>query len=286
MLAKTIKQILNKQHFNFVESIEDEEVRELARKNSFITGGAIVSMLLDEEVNDYDYYFKDKETAFRVLEYYVNEYNEKNGTHAEAKDEDGVLQVYIRSQGVLGQPEGHELDVDNQEGLFKHDNDEITEFTPVFLSSNAISLKGGVQLIFRFYGEPEVVHESYDFIHAKSYWDPKTNELVMPGKTLEAILTKELVYTGSKFPLASILRAKKFIRRGWTINAGQYLKMVLQLNELDLLDVNVLKEQLTGVDVFYFMQVIRMVQNKIDEDSNFNLSSTYLIEVIEKVFES
>lgn len=286
MLAKTIKQILNKQHFNFVESIKDEEVRELARKNSFITGGAIVSMLLDEEVNDYDYYFKDKETAFKVLEYYVNEFNEKNGTHAVAQDNDGVLQVYIMSQGVLGQPEGHELDVDNQEGLFKHDNDEIAEFTPVFLSSNAISLKGGVQLIFRFYGEPEIVHKSYDFIHAKSYWDPKTNELVMPGKTLEAILTKELVYTGSKFPLASILRAKKFIRRGWTINAGQYLKMVLQLNEMNLLDVNVLKEQLTGVDVFYFMQVISMVQSKIDEDSNFNLSSTYLIEVIEKVFES
>ena len=214
------------------------------------------------------------------------EIKEKNGTHAVAQDNDGGLQVYIMSQGVLGQPEGHELDVDNQEGLFKHDNDEIAEFTPVFLSSNAISLKGGVQLIFRFYGEPEIVHESYDFIHAKSYWDPKTNELVMPAKTLEAILTKELVYTGSKFPLASILRAKKFIRRGWTINAGQYLKMALQLNELNLLDVNVLKEQLTGVDVFYFMQVISMVQTKLDEDSNFNLSSTYLIEVIEKVFES
>lgn len=286
MLAKTIKQILNKQHFNFVESIKDKEVRKLVRKNSFITGGAIVSMLLDEEVNDYDYYFKDKETAFRVLEYYVNEYNEKNGTFAKAEDNDGVLQVYISSQGVLGEPEGHELDIDNQEGLFKHDNDEIAEFTPVFLSSNAISLKGGVQLIFRFYGEPEIIHENYDFVHAKSYWDPKTNELVMPGKTLEAILTKELIYTGSKFPLASILRTKKFIQRGWTINAGQYLKMVLQLNEMDLLDVEVLKEQLTGVDVFYFIQVISMVKSKIDEDSNFKLSNTYLIEVIEKVFES
>lgn len=55
---------------------------------------------------------------------------------------------------------------------------------------------------------------------------------------------------------------------------------------MNLLDVNVLKEQLTGVDVFYFLQVINIVQNKIDEDSNFKLSSTYLIEVIEKVFES
>lgn len=286
MLAITIKKTLNKKHSDLVESIKDEEVRELVKENSFITGGAIVSMLLDEEVNDYDYYFKDKKTAFKVLEYYVNEYNEKNGTYAKAKDVDGTIQVYISSRGVLGEPEGHELDIDNQEGLFKHDGNEIAEFTPVFLSSNAISLKGGVQLIFRFFGEPEDVHKNYDFIHAMSYWDPKTNELVMPGKTLEAILTKELIYTGSKFPLASILRAKKFILRGWTINAGQYLKMVLQLNEMDLLDVNVLKEQLTGVDVFYFLQVINIVQNKIDEDSNFELSSTYLIEVIEKVFES
>lgn len=286
MLARTIKKILNKKHSEFVNSIKDEEVRELVRKNSFITGGAIVSMLLDEEVNDYDYYFKDKETAFKVLEYYVKEYNKKNGTKAKAKDTDGTIQVYVGSQGVLGEPEGHELDIGNQEGLFKHGNNRIAEFTPVFLSSNAISLKGGVQLIFRFYGEPEVVHKSYDFIHAMSYWDPKTNELVMPAKTLEAILTKELVYTGSKFPLASILRAKKFIRRGWSINAGQYLKMVLQLNEMDLFDVNVLKEQLTGVDVVYFMQVIDMVQNKVDEDNNFELTSTYLIEVIEQVFES
>ena len=286
MLARTIKKVLNKKHSDFVESIKDEEVRELVRKNSFITGGAIVSMLLDEEVNDYDYYFKDKETAFKVLEYYVKEYNKKNGTNAEALEVNGAIKVYISSQGVLGEPEGHELDIDNQEGLFKHGNNRIAEFTPVFLSSNAISLKGGVQLIFRFYGEPEVIHKSYDFIHAMSYWDPKTNELVMPAKTLEAILTKELVYTGSKFPLASILRAKKFINRGWTINAGQYLKMVLQLNEMDLLDVNVLKEQLTGVDVFYFTQVIEMVKNKVDEDNNFELTSTYLIEVIEQVFES
>jgi len=284
MLARTIKKVLNKKHSDFVDSIKDKEVKKLAKENSFVTGGAIVSMLLNEEVNDYDYYFKDKETAFRVLKYYVNEYNEKNGTNAVAEEKDGSISVYIKSQGVLGNPEGHEIDNDYEEESFEQN--ENTEFSPVFLSSNAISLKGGVQLIFRFYGEPEVIHENYDFVHAMSYWDPRTDTLVLPGKTLEAILTKELIYTGSKFPLASILRTKKFINRGWTINAGQYLKMVLQLNEMDLLDLNVLQEQLTGVDVHYFNQVISMIQNEIEENSGFELSSTYLIEVIEKVFES
>lgn len=284
MLTRTIKKVLNKKHSEFVNSIKDEEVRELAKENSFVTGGAIVSMLLDEDVNDYDYYFKDKETAFKVVSYYVNEYNKKHGTVAEVQENDGRIMVYISSRGVLGNPEGHELD--NDDGTENVEDDEIAEFTPVFLSSNAVSLKGGVQLVFRFHGEPEVIHENYDFEHTKGYWDPKDDTLILPAKTLEAILTKELVYTGSKFPLASILRAKKFIRRGWTINAGQYLKMVLQLNEMDLLNIGVLEEQLTGVDAVYFMQVIEMVQNKVYQDRDFELTSTYLIEVIEKVFES
>lgn len=285
MLTKNIKRLLMKQHYNFVQSIKDEEVRELVTKNSFITGGAIVSMLLDEEVNDYDYYFKDEETAVKVIQYYVDEYNKTHGTDAQAVSKNGKISVLIKSAGILGEPEGHEVDYD--ELLEEHsEENEIAEFTPVFLSENAISLKGGVQLIFRFYGQPEEVHENYDFIHAKSFWDPQGNKLVMPGRTLEAILTRELVYTGSKFPLASILRAKKFINRGWTINAGQYLKMVLQLNELDLLDIEVLKEQLTGVDVAYFAQFISIIQEEMDENQDFKLDNTYLMSVIEKVFES
>ena len=62
---------------------------------------------------------------------------------------------------------------------------------------------------------------------------------------------------GSKYPLCSIIRTRKFIQRGYTINAGQYLKMAMQLNELDLKDVSVLQDQLIGVDSAYFDMVIR-----------------------------
>lgn len=50
MRAKTIKSILQKKHNDFVASIEDEKVRELVDKNSIVTGGSIVSMLLGEKV--------------------------------------------------------------------------------------------------------------------------------------------------------------------------------------------------------------------------------------------
>jgi len=62
MKAKTTKAVLTKKHKDFIATIQDEEVRKLVDKNSIITGGSIVSMLLGEEVNDFDYYFTDKNT--------------------------------------------------------------------------------------------------------------------------------------------------------------------------------------------------------------------------------
>src|SRR6185437_3482208 len=94
------------------------------------------------------------------------------------------------------------------------------------------------------------------------YWRSENSHLSLPRKALEAIITKELVYSGSKYPLASIIRTRKFINRGWQINAGQYLKMTLQLNQMDLLNVDVLEEQLTGVDAAYFHQVIELARKK------------------------
>ncbi len=96
---------------------------------------------------------------------------------------------------------------------------------------------------------------------------------------MEALLARELRYQGSLYPLCSIIRTRKFIKRGYTINAGQYLKMCMQLNELDLTDVDVLEDQLTGVDVAYFYQVIKYIRdNKID------ITTAYIVEVINRIF--
>lgn len=280
MKAKTIKRLLNKKHKEFVDSIKDEKVKELIDKNAIITGGSIVSMLLDEDVNDYDYYFTNKETVLAVAEYFVSEFNKKHDRKVSVQDDDGRVKVFIQSEGVAGEPEGHEID---EEDVFDVKDDK-EDFEPVFLSTNAISLRGKVQIVLRFYGDADEIHENYDFVHAKCYWRAENNHLSLPRESLESILTKELIYTGSKYPLCSIFRAKKFINRGWYINAGQYLKMALQLNEMDLLDVKVLEEQLTGVDAAYFQMLLNAIEEKKEKDPNFKLNNSYLIEVINRIF--
>ena len=270
MLTKTINKILVAQHKRFVDSINNDEIKKLVKSNSIITGGSIVSLLLNEEVNDFDYYFTDANTCYKVANYFVQQFNNKNNAEIKVTESDnGRIKIMVRSTGIA-------LDTGVEDGK--------NLFLPTCLSSNAITLTDKTQLVIRFYGNAEEIHTNYDFAHATCYWTSKDEKLTLPALALEKIITKELFYTGSKYPLCSILRSKKFVKRGWSINAGQYVKMALQLNAMDLLDTEVLEEQLTGVDSAYFNQAISIIKEKQETDANFKLDSAYLFEVINRIF--
>ena len=161
------------------------------------------------------------------------------------------------------------------------DETDKPRYRPVFLSTNAITLSDKIQIILRFYGSPEELHENYDFVHCMNYWESSDKDkLILNPASLESLLSKELRYVGSKYPLCSVIRTRKFINRGWKINAGQYLKMCIQISELDLLNPSVLEDQLTGVDIAYFHDVISQVKEKNPDQ----IDSSYLIEVINRMF--
>jgi hypothetical protein len=157
-------------------------------------------------------------------------------------------------------------------------------YRPVWLSTNAITLSDKIQIVVRFYGEPEQIHDTYDYVHCTCHWQSWDGELVLPARALTAIINKELYYVGSKYPLCSIIRSRKFIARGWHINAGQFVKMALQLNELNLKDMKVFEDQLVGVDSAYFSSAIYQIQQKQEADPNYPIDNNYLFEIINRIF--
>jgi hypothetical protein len=148
------------------------------------------------------------------------------------------------------------------------------------MSTNAITLSDKIQIVLRFYGEPDEIHKNYDFVHCTNYWSSWDHKLTLHPAALEALLSRELRYVGSKYPICSVFRLRKFIHRGWQINAGQILKMCLQISQLDLGDVRVLEDQLTGVDVAYFVELVEKLKEKDPEKVN----SAYLVEILDRMF--
>ena len=158
----------------------------------------------------------------------------------------------------------------------------LNKYRPIFISTNAMTLSDSVQIVTRFFGTPEEIHKNFDFIHCTQYYDNSTNKLELNLDAMVSIQTKELRYVGSLYPLCSILRLRKFIKRGWNANAGQIVKMAFQVHDLDLYNVDVLEEQLIGVDAAYFYQVIEIIKEGVKTGKT--LDQTYICEVIDKLF--
>jgi len=159
------------------------------------------------------------------------------------------------------------------------DEKDNPKYRPRFLTSNAITLTDKVQIVLRFIGEPDAIHANYDFVHCTNYWRSDTRQVTLRIEALEATLAKSLVYVGSKYPICSLIRARKFIKRGWSINAGQFVKMAWQISQLKLNDVATLEEQLVGVDAAYFRQLIDLLKSNGE-----TVDGSYLMTVIDRVF--
>lgn len=360
MNRKHIERRLKRVHEEFCASIKDEQVRKLVKKNSIITGGAIVSLLLSEKVSDYDYYFTDRETVLRVAQYYIDEFmrlNPKQDVKPSIVETGDRVKIKVKSKGFAsetlqdgkykyfeGGPDdeaeeyidaevddvlkevseadeipatvietlGHLCpDCSRSKAINADDvaaglcpkwwaiRDEDAEkdcqqaakkkkrekYRPVFMTANAITLSDKIQLIVRFFGNAADIHANYDFVHCTNYWTSEKGTLYLNQPALESIMCMQLQYIGSRYPVCSVIRTRKFLKRGWTINAGQYLKMCFQLSQLDLTDIAVLEEQLVGVDTAYFTQLIEQLQVEAEKGSEeFKVDMNYICSLVDKIF--
>jgi len=293
---------------DWILSIEDDAVAAACREDTIVTGGSIASMLIGEKVNDFDIYFKTKETTKLVAEYYCKKFNKLNNIevdvgvvqyHPHVKEETvknckGELEdrivIYIKSAGVAGEAQEQYKYFESRPATETeafanslnnvNEKNAIKQYRPVFLSANAITLSDDVQLVTRFYGEPEKIHSNYDFVHAMNYFEYKESNLVLHPEALECLLSRTLIYRGSLYPIASMFRTKKFLERGWRVSAGEQLKIAWQISELDLTDYEVIREQLTGVDQAYLFQLI----TALADISSDKINSSYVGTIIDRIF--
>lgn len=300
MQVKTIRKNIEMKMNQWLETITDVELRKSVKKNILVSGGSITSMFLNEKVNDYDVYLMDQSVLIELCKYYaiphgvvVWDGRNKSKIIEENGGEEYLSSVYI--DGDLTKNESKlavairnlkesqvKLYITSSEGGKRVNEDkeeDKLQYFVKFFSPNAISLSDNVQIICRFNGNAEEIHKTFDFIHATNYFTFEEG-LVTNKAALESILTKQLKYQGSLYPVTTIIRIKKFLKRGWNITAGEMLKVMFQISDLDLSEPDVLEEQLIGVDIAYFGTLIDILRNVPKEKHN----SAYISSIIDKVF--
>jgi len=291
---KTIEQNIREKIKGWLASIEDIELRDEIRDHYIVTGGAITSMLLGDLPNDYDIYIDNTDTAAKLANYYVSRLSTPDNEKTQipivsVPHGGGRVEIKVKSAGIAGE------DVDQSQydyfEMYPDASNKMAQYldgamqkntgrySALAITTNAITLSDQVQIILRFVGPAEEIHKNYDFVHTTNYFTEKTG-VVFNQPALESILARELRYVGSLYPICSIFRIKKFIQRGWTITAGEMLKISWDISKLDLTDVNVLQDQLTGVDAAYFNQIIRLLK----EDDK-PIDRTYLFELVNRIFD-
>lgn len=293
MNEKRILQRLNIETKKWVESIQDEELKDKVRSNVVIAGGAITSLLEGETPNDYDVYIKDFDVLVELANYYAELWN-KDGRHkskvtiqVDMPEPDGDVETskvicFITSKGVAGEEEETTKASAGTEANIEVEEDEVADYRPVFFTDNAISLKGKVQLVLRFWGEPEKIISSFDYVHCTNYFDRGNQDLHISKDALMSILNKQLKYVGSQFPICSLFRMRKYMERGYTISAGEILKMAFQISNLDLTDITVLREQLIGVDTTYMIDLVDRLEQA--QEDNVDIDYTYVVNLIDEIF--
>jgi hypothetical protein len=303
MKTKTIKKIIVTKLNEWLMSITDETLRKAVKENIVVSGGSIASMLQRIDVNDFDIYIQDIDVLIQLAHYYCGA-KVLDGRKKDAYIKDRFPFIFdAKLEQVLIQNGTYDVDYYASEAFVRINNlkpDQVKldipsigekfeiepldaegkkVYRPTFLSQNAISLSNDIQIVLRFSGTVEEIHKTFDFIHATNYFTFKDG-LVLNLAAMTSLITKDLRYQGSLYPLTSIIRMKKFINRGWNIGAGEILKIMFQISELNLKDIQVLEEQLIGVDVAYFGLLIDALRVHVNEE----LTSSFINDLIDKIF--
>lgn len=146
-------------------------------KESILTGGCFASLLLHEEVHDWDVYLKDFITSQALERFVMSDTPTLNEVA-------GVTPGYMTEVKVQGK----------------------------LVTPNAITFKNGLQVITMTGKEHR---ETFDFVHCMPYFDMATQQLFISRQQYDAIKTKTLIKNPNHLKNLNPQRVDKFMERGW-----------------------------------------------------------------------
>jgi len=139
-----------------------------------------------------------------------------------------------------------------------------------------------VQLIKRIYGKPCEVIGRFDYTICMAAYLPMSGEIILGNNFLYHLSGKELHYHIGEYPLASLWRAKKYLKKGFNFPAVEIIKLALTINNLNIKDYKELKEQLEGIDTLFLMDLTNALLKQGKKEFEFKKALVFMENVLAK----
>lgn len=105
MKENNVRRVLRLAMDKWINSIKNKELQDAVRRDAFITGGSIVSLMMGDPLKDFDVYFRTKETTIAVANYYCKEFYESNKKMLDEKRLDTPRVVLETIRNLRGEEE-------------------------------------------------------------------------------------------------------------------------------------------------------------------------------------
>ena len=243
MTFSEISNILDDVVTQWLDSIDNEELRNTFAENVLVAGGSIGSLIRNETPNDYDLFFRNQETVNLISNYYQQYDNSGNFriitiTENAVTFENGI-QLVLKPRARFG---------DNSD--FRHTKIGF-DYRIITTTENAVTFENGIQLVLKYSGDLKQLWNNFDFRHTKIGFDYRTKQIQYDNQAvLDSINNKQLFYEAFNRDLKNLdltlKRAIKLINRGWGINRPSYLILLKQYSEKGG-DLNKYKELTTFI---------------------------------------
>lgn len=203
----------------------------LKKYNCMIAGGAITSIFTHNKINDIDIYFRSNKDYF----YFCKELIDKC-----------VFNVLCSTDNA------------------------ITFVDKIITRLSIEQPKPTLQAIcIDYYASPNDIFKSYDFTVNMGAYDFSTDSFVLNDDFIYHNMKRELHFnTSCIFPLDTIFRIDKYVKRGYYISKAEELKLMLSINSLELNSWEDLTNNIRG----YYKNNITL---NIPSGMEFNLTNAF-----------
>lgn len=116
------------------------------------------------------------------------------------------------------------------------------------------------------FGDPQTIFGYYDFTVCMAAYqffeDGKSEGFVFGDEFFKHIGQRRLVFhTGTMFPICSLLRVMKYIKRGYFITGMELMKIGLAIHSLKINTYRDLRRQLQGIDTAFLADLTEQMKD-------------------------